>query len=35
MLDEVEQRGGAEAVLKDAGIRADELAVMRARMIAD
>ncbi len=35
VLDEVEQRGGAEAVLKDAGIRADELAVMRARMIAD
>ncbi len=35
VLDEIEQRGGAEAVLKDAGITPDELAVMRARMTAD
>jgi protein-tyrosine phosphatase len=35
VLDEVEQRGGAEAVLKDAGITADELAVMRSRMTVD
>ncbi len=35
VLDEIEQRGGAEAVLKDVGITAEELAVIRARMIAD
>ncbi len=35
VLNEVEQRGGAEVVLKDAGITAEELAVMRSRMIAD
>lgn len=34
VLDEVEQRGGAEAVLKSLGISNDELAVMRATAAA-
>jgi protein-tyrosine phosphatase len=34
VLDEVEQRGGAEAVLREIGITSAELAVMRAHAIA-
>jgi protein-tyrosine phosphatase len=34
VLDEVEQRGGVESVLRDAGITDSELAVMRAASIA-
>lgn len=35
VLDEIERRGGAEAVLRDVGVTAAELAVMRARLIAN
>jgi hypothetical protein len=34
VLDEIEQRGGAEAVLKSIGITGEELAVMRAHVQA-
>ena len=35
VLDDIEQRGGAEAVLRDAGISDDELAVLRENAIAN
>lgn len=35
VLDEIEQRGGVETVLRDLGITSAELAVMRARLVAD